>query len=123
MLTPKEEKLLALALDQAAQPGEWATAGMKLIQSLRERSVDGFNPGLSAKMSGKVKEPEPKASDQWPGSIELTFGKHKGKKLSQVDPGYFSWFIENADSDRNRHLIAAMKWLLEDLKNQRRRGR
>ena len=49
MLTELEQKLLALALDHAAQPGEWATAAMKLIQSLRERGVDGHG-GIKQKM-------------------------------------------------------------------------
>ena len=122
MLTELEQKLLALALDKAAQPGEWATAGMKLIQSLRDRDIDGFNPGLKAKMSPKAEPVMPKEQLDWPGSIVLTFGKHKGKKLAEIDPGYMRWYTTNCDdgTGRNADLIQAMKWLLDDLANRRR---
>lgn len=127
MLTDKEQKLLALALDAAAEPGEWATAGMKLIQSLRERGVDGFG-GIKKKMDPSHSGPAfkvPQEQMDWPGSIVLTFGKHRGKKLAEVDPGYMRWYTQNCDdgTGRNADLILAMKWLLEDLKNRRRSGR
>ena len=38
-LTPKEEKITRLALDDAAQEGERAAAALKLIESLRARGV------------------------------------------------------------------------------------
>ena len=122
MLTELEQKLLTLALDPAAQPGEWATAGMKLIQSLRERKVEGYDAGLKAKMGGKPDLKFPQEQMEWPGSVVIGFGKHKGKKLAEIDPGYLRWYSENCDdgTGRNADLIQAMKWLLEDLKNRRR---
>jgi uncharacterized protein (DUF3820 family) len=116
-------KLLTLALDPAAQPGEWATAGMKLIQSLRDRKLDGYNHGLKRKMGGDQNDPEvPKEIQEWPGSIIVDFGKHKGRKLAEIDPGYLRWYTENCDdgTGRNADMLQAMKWLLDDLKNRRR---
>ena len=124
MLTPLEEKLLRLALDQSAPDGEWMMACAKLFHSLRMRRMDGYVPGLAAKMSGEQIIPEPtQEMKEWPGSIRLGFGKHAGKKLAEIDPSYLSWYVNNADQDRNKDLILAMKWLLEDLKNKRRSGR
>lgn len=127
MLTELEQKLLALALDHAAQPGEWATAAMKLIQSLRERGVDGHG-GIKRRMDPSEPESKfkvPQEQMEWPGSIVLTFGKYKGKKLAEIDPGYMRWYTQNCDdgTGRNSDLIQAMKWLLDDLRNRRRGGR
>ena len=123
MLTPVEEKLLRLALDKAAPDGEWMLACAKLFHSLRERAVDGYTPGLAAKMSGEI-APEPTVTPEmmeWPGSIRLGFGKHAGKKLAEIDPGYLAWYCNNADQERNAELILAMKWVLQDLRDKKRR--
>jgi len=42
LFTSIERKLLLLALDQGAAPGEWATAAYKLFGTLRNRRVDGY---------------------------------------------------------------------------------
>jgi uncharacterized protein (DUF3820 family) len=121
LLTELEQKLLTLALDAAAQPGEWATAWMKLGQSLRERGVDGYG-SIRKKMSPEPEPKIPQAQMDWPGSIVLTFGKYKGQKLASIDPGYMRWYVTNCDdgTGRNSDLIQAMKWLLDDLQNRRR---
>lgn len=122
MLTSKESKLLALALDAGAFEGEWASAGLKFLQSLRDRKVNGFDV-FNAKNT-KPPEPEPFFSRDhlaWPGSIIMTFGKYKGQPLSKIEPGYFVWCLDNLDDDRNWPLKNAMQWLLDELREMRRK--
>jgi len=33
------------------------------------------------------------------GSTRITFGKHKGKPVSEVEASYFEWLVENAQKD------------------------
>jgi uncharacterized protein (DUF3820 family) len=85
--------------------------------------MDGYVPGLAAKMSGEQIIPEPtQEMKEWPGSIRIGFGKHAGKKLAEIDPGYLAWYVNNCDdgTGRNAELILAMRWILEDLRNKRR---
>jgi uncharacterized protein (DUF3820 family) len=122
VLTELEQKLLTLALDPAAQPGEWASAATKLVKSLRDRKLNGYDPGLKQKMGVGSKAPPVDEIEKWPGSIIVDFGKHKGRKLAEIDPGYLRWYTENCDdgTGRNADMLQAMRWLLDDLKNRRR---
>lgn len=130
-LTVLEEKLLRLALDAAAQPGEAENAAVKLIQSLRARKLDGYDHGVKSAFSANTPPkykapPEPESPpgnwpEDWPGSVIMPFGKYQGKRLAEIDPSYFRWAVQNWEEDRRGDLMAAMRWLLEDLANKQRR--
>jgi hypothetical protein len=48
LFTPTEHKLLILALDQGAAPGEWTTAVHKLFSALRNRRIDAYAMSTAA---------------------------------------------------------------------------
>ena len=85
--------------------------------------MDGYG-GIKKKWAEHPDLKIPKEIEEWPGSIVLNFGKYKGKKLAEIDPGYMRWYTTNCDdgTGRNADLIQAMKWLLDDLQNRRRGG-
>ena len=39
----------------------------------------------------------------------LTFGKHMGKKLKQIDPGYHNWLLQNTNEQRVKDNILLMR--------------
>lgn len=123
-LSSSEEKLLRLALDPAAHPGESDNAAVALIRSMRKRGVSAYSPTGLEKEKGHSAPPKPSDHSiyprDWPGSIQMPWGKHKGKRLCEIDPSYFSWCIKNLDPERSQYLIEAMRWLLEDLTSRRR---
>jgi hypothetical protein len=126
-LSSSEEKLLRLALDPAAHPGEADNAAVALIRSMRKRGVSAYAPtGLEKEKGHSFTPPPPPPKPpgnypmDWPGSIEMPWGKHKGKRLCDIDPGYFRWCLQNLDAERSGDLLEAMRWLLEDLASRRR---
>jgi hypothetical protein len=86
----KEEKLLRLALDAAAAPGEIENAGRAFIASLRAR---GVRP--ETLITGS--EPEVKTQAAPPrdlGSIPMPWGKYEGFMLKQIgDIAYLRWCL------------------------------
>jgi uncharacterized protein (DUF3820 family) len=92
MFTAVEQKLLRLALDEAAQPGEIQNSAVKLIESFRRRAV----------------KPEALIQQQpaeWQLSVELgraaqlkmPFGRHKDRRLDVIEPDYLRWVLRNCD--------------------------
>jgi hypothetical protein len=126
--TEKEQKLFALAMDPAAKKGEIENAAAALIKSLRDRGIDahsGEHKSFTPKQAPPPPPPNTKShekwsSEDWPGTIVMGFGKHKGKRLAEIDPSYMRWCLNNWDHDRSGDLLAAMAWLLEDLHNKQR---
>lgn len=86
----KEQKLLRLALDDAAAKGEVENCAILFIRSLRKRhaTIDEFlgadNDG--AELNG---DDEPAPVD-W-GKTVMSLGKHRGKIFNDIDPGYLRW--------------------------------
>jgi hypothetical protein len=105
-LTPTEKKLLILALDHAAPAGEIASAGACLIKQLRKRFPDGYS--LLAELEG----PHDSESSKY-ASVLWTFGKHRGKKLSEIPATYLLWAINNMDA-LDRYLRCAVERYLQD---------
>jgi len=53
----------------------------------------------------KVKQSATKAEKDRPGDTVITFGKHKGKKISDVEKDYLKWCVENFDSGKWKTLF------------------
>jgi hypothetical protein len=78
----KKAKLLKLALDPAAQPGEISNSAAALIESLRRRHVDPHKV-----LNSQDKEPDY-------GLCIFPYGQHKGKEFRLIHhtyPGYLSY--------------------------------
>jgi hypothetical protein len=83
-LTELEQKLLRLALDPAAQPGEIANCGKMLVDSFRKR---GMTPD---EIFGQGQAPSAFSKPD-PGITVMPFGRHKGKMLKEIPPNYLEW--------------------------------
>jgi hypothetical protein len=92
VLPEKEEKLLRLALDRAAAPGEIQNCAIKLIESWRKRkaTVEDFTdaPAANHRSNGASAKKE---TDY--GEIIMHFGKHKGNCLCDIPRSYLSWLL------------------------------
>jgi hypothetical protein len=90
-LSELQQKLIRLALDRAAQPGEIANAAVKLIESWRAQGKtleDLFGDNALA-----VQEA---AQQYWApdyGLCKMRFGKHRDKEFKDIPPSYFRWLL------------------------------
>ena len=106
MLNETEIKLLRLALDSGAQPGEIANAALLLIRKLRKRqaSVDDF----------KQHYPEVTVYQSAPtyGYVTMPFGKYKGLPLSDIPESYLVWVLKSCSNitPTLRSAINEMLW-------------
>jgi hypothetical protein len=78
----KAQKLLRLALDSAAMPGEWQNAAVAFISNLRSSQID----------IDSIAPPPPT-----PLPFTMPIGKYKGKDISSVSTHYLIWMRENVD--------------------------
>ena len=114
MLTELEQKLIRLALDPAAAPGEIQNCAIKLVEFWRKRGltveqVFGAN-GAGAQLVQQYWAPDY-------GLCVMNFGKHKGKEFKDIPPSYFHWLLaklktEPADPryrDSNARLISEIE--------------
>jgi hypothetical protein len=105
-------KLLSLALDSAAAPGEIDNAARMLVSHLRkagakaddllkggtgrvvvqERIVYRDRPVVKVVEKVVYKESDGNVP---PPTIRMPFGKHKGVPVADVDPGYLQWVLDN----------------------------
>src|SRR5690242_10663000 len=86
--TPTEANLIRLALDKAAAPGEIENSGAKLMLLLRRRGVEPEEV-----LAYSIHAPDPNAFAF--GEILMPFGKYKGLRLREIDPGYLRWVYMN----------------------------
>jgi hypothetical protein len=90
--TPVEEKLLRLALDAAAAPGEVDNCAVKLLAHWRKRNVTADE--LLATATSSLAPPVDY------GSVVIAFGQFKGKPLREIDPSYLEWVARNCRQTR-----------------------
>jgi hypothetical protein len=86
----KEEKLLRLALDDAAAPGEIENAGRALIASLRARGVRPEQLTTGDQLATKTAQPQTVSN---PGAVRMPWGKYEGLRLDQIDVKYLRWCL------------------------------
>jgi hypothetical protein len=101
--TALEQKILLLAMDPAAPPGELASAANKLVLLLRKRFQDGY-----ALIGDLETLPERDAVNRF-GEYVIRFGKHKGKPLKEIPVDYLSYLLTIDLHDGTRAAIKG--WL------------
>ena len=129
------QKLLSLALDSAAAPGEIENAGHMLIKHLRKggAKADEFLRGGGTRVVERERvvyrdrpvekivyrdRPVEKIvfrdrpdSAPPPPEISMPFGKHKGMPVHAVDPGYLHWVLDICDR-LDAYLVAEIRRVL-----------
>jgi hypothetical protein len=120
VFTEKEQKLIRLAMDRAAQPGERQNGAAMLLESLRKR---GITAERFITLSGPTAPETPKyrgvhqnngrcphcQGPDW-GSYEISFGQHNGKTLRQIPLSYLDWCLRTMEGQANRvGLLAAIR--------------
>jgi hypothetical protein len=108
-LLPKERKLLLLATNGAAHPGEARNAAAAFVFSLKTRFGDGYN--VLAKLEAHAESNHLSGVDY--GHTILPFGKFRGSQIANVPPTYLIWVLENCD-DLNQPLRKAISRFLRD---------
>jgi hypothetical protein len=88
----KEEKLLRLALDDAAAPGEIENAGRALIASLRARGVRPEQLTTGNQLATKTTASQTETFSN-PGAVRMPWGKYEGLRLDQIDVKYLRWCL------------------------------
>lgn len=91
MLNDIEMKLLRLALDKGAYPGESDNAAVMLVRKLRERnaSADELFAQSNPKKSNNIS-----VYGQW----RMPFGKYKDELLMDIPTDYLLWVLQNCRS-------------------------
>jgi hypothetical protein len=92
MFTPVEQKLIRLALDEAAAPGEVSTSAIKLVESLRRRGVKPET--LIQQQLAEKQFPTRLARAR---VLVMPFGRHRGRRLEVIEPSYLRWALANCD--------------------------
>jgi hypothetical protein len=100
-LSDLQKKLIVTAFDPASAPQEVETALVALLKIWRKDYKDGYALIKALVATGTAAKPaiQLKAGADY-GEVLLTFGKHKGKKLKEVDAGYLLWVIDNVPPER-----------------------
>jgi hypothetical protein len=94
MLTEREQKLLRLALDAAAAPGEVTNAATMLIHSVRKRlgTVDEFTQPVVERLPVPSR---PASATTYCEDVRMTFGKYRDWPLKRIDSSYLIWVLRN----------------------------
>jgi hypothetical protein len=95
LFSEREEKLIRLGLDPAASAGEVANSATALFQSLRKRAVrpEALIEGAELRV--------PSWSDaalERAARVKMPFGKHKGREIGVIEPGYLRWCLRECDN-------------------------
>jgi hypothetical protein len=104
--TPIEQCLIRLALDPAAAPGEIENSGAKLMLPLRRRGVVPEEV-----LAYSIQAPDLNAFRF--GEILMPFGKYKGLRLREIDPGYLRWVYENCRESHADLCRAIRRFMVE----------
>lgn len=88
-LTETELKVIALALNPSAEPGEWESAARRFVALLRKRGAtsEEFN-----QTTGGDPLVMPQTVVDW-GLTICPFKKHKGEMFRDIDPSYLRWCL------------------------------
>lgn len=89
MFTELECKLIALALNGSAQPGEIDNGAVMLLRSLRARGVKPEDLIGGLQVSGPPIYSRPDY-----GTCTMPRGKHKGEMLKDIRPSYLMWVLD-----------------------------
>jgi hypothetical protein len=123
VFTEKEQKLIRLAMDQTAQPGERQNGAAMLLESLRKRGITAQQfITLSDPMAAETPKAEYRRVHQnngrlcphcqgpdW-GSYEISFGRYNGKTLRQIPLSYLDWCLREMEDDPHQAgLLAAIR--------------
>ena len=109
-----EMKLLSLALNAGAQKGEIETAAVKVIYSLRKRGITVADMGKVSTGGGGARSNSAGDKVDW-GDTVMNFGKHKGQKISSLDPTYLMWILDWINEEEEREVRFA--YLKTSIKN------
>lgn len=95
-LTELEQKLMRLALDPAAAPGEIENCARKLFERRRGLTVEQI-----------LGDPQPAAAgpEYWApdyGLCVMPFGKHKTKEFKDIPPSYLRWLKQELEQSPNQ---------------------
>ena len=106
-LTTQQQQLLLTAMDRGANPHERDIAAVFFFRELRKHFSDGY--GLLATFGNGSTPPTKSAY----GSITMSFGKHRGKALSEIPVDYLLWCLDNMTA-LSRHLRRAIETVVEE---------
>jgi len=95
LFSEREEKLLWLALDQSAQPGEVRNSAVALIESLRRR---GMRPESLILGSQLQVSRRPETTLAQARLRIMPFGKHRGRRLEAIEPAYLRWALRKCSN-------------------------
>lgn len=96
-LDPKERKLLLLAFDPAASPGETMNALRAVFRNWLLRYPDGHALVKDLESGGVLEKIVYREAEPPYGNVILRFGKHYGKPLQEVPVDYLLWCLDNFD--------------------------
>jgi hypothetical protein len=89
LYSPVEEKLIRLALDCAAQPGEVENSAVKLIESLRRRGIRPEAIICGSELPRPASRPAFDCS-----SVRMPWGIHEGKRLRNIPFDYLRFILK-----------------------------
>lgn len=95
-LTELEQKLMRLALDPAAAPGEIENCARMLIEQWRKRGLT-----LDQILGPAVQSPAAEYYAPDFGLCVMPFGKHKGKEFKDIPPSYLRWLKGELETSPN----------------------
>jgi uncharacterized protein (DUF3820 family) len=108
-LTELEQKLMRLALDPAAAPGEIENCARKLFEQWRKRGLTIEQ--ILGEPQAAAANPEYWAPDY--GLCVMPFGKHKTKEFKDIPPSYLRWLKQELEQSPNQKFPN----LLEEITN------
>jgi hypothetical protein len=94
VFTELERKLIWLALDEAAQPGEVRNSATKFFESLRRRKL---RPEVLISGRG-VRSSPAEVTLRAARCMRMTFGRHRGKHLDQIPLSYLRWVVSECSN-------------------------